>query len=60
MFGQFPVDAGGQGDTSGLLFTKDTRWSTVQTLALAALTASGELTTITETWMADSQAPMPR
>ncbi len=57
VFGQFPVDAGGQGDSWGLLFTKDNPLVACADTALTTLTSSGELATITSTWMGDSQAP---
>ena len=58
VFGQFPIDAGGAGDQWGLLLTKDNPLTECTNLALAALTESGELATITETWMGEwSEAP---
>ncbi len=58
VFGQFPIDAGGAGDQWGLLLSKDSPLTECTNLALAALTASGELATITETWMGEwSEAP---
>lgn len=58
VFGQFPIDAGGAGDQWGLLLSKDNPLTECTNLALAALTASGELATITETWMGEwSEAP---
>jgi polar amino acid transport system substrate-binding protein len=59
VFGQFPVDAGGAGDTWGLLFAKDNPLVECANLALAALTASGELAAITQQWMGEyTEAPM--
>ena len=58
VFGQFPIDAGGAGDQWGLLLTKDNPLTECTNLALANLTASGELAAITETWMGEwSEAP---
>ena len=58
VFGQFPIDAGGAGDQWGLLLSKDNPLTECTNLALAALTASGQLATITETWMGEwSEAP---
>ncbi|MCY7298372.1 MAG: ABC transporter substrate-binding protein [Ilumatobacteraceae bacterium] len=58
VFGQFPIDAGGAGDQWGLLLTKDNPLTECTSLAIANLTASGELATITETWMGEwSEAP---
>ena len=58
VFGQFPIDAGGAGDQWGLLLTKDNPLVECVNLAIANLTASGELATITETWMGEwSEAP---
>ena len=58
VFGQFPIDAGGAGDQWGLLLGKDNPLTECTNLALAALTASGQLATITETWMGEwSEAP---
>jgi len=53
VFGQFPVDAGGAGDQWGLLFVKDNPLVECANLALATLTESGELATITEQWMGE-------
>ncbi|MFZ9483729.1 MAG: transporter substrate-binding domain-containing protein [Ilumatobacteraceae bacterium] len=53
VFGQFPVDAGGAGDQWGLLFVKDNPLVECANLALASLTESGELATITEQWMGE-------
>ena len=53
VFGQFPVAAGGAGDKWGLLFTKDNPLADCANLALAALTDSGELDSITQQWMGD-------
>ncbi len=58
VFGQFPIDAGGAGDQWGLLLSKDNPLTECTNLALAALIASGQLATITETWMGEwSEAP---
>jgi polar amino acid transport system substrate-binding protein len=58
VFGQFPVGAGGAGDSWGLLFGKDNPLVACADLALAALTASGELAAIQEQWMGDyTEAP---
>jgi len=58
VFGQFPIDAGGAGDQWGLLLTKDNPLTECTNLAIANLTASGELATITEAWMGKwSEAP---
>jgi len=58
VFGQFPIDAGGAGDQWGLLLSKDNPLTECTSLAIANLTASGELATITETWMGEwSEAP---
>jgi polar amino acid transport system substrate-binding protein len=58
VFGQFPVDAGGAGDTWGLLFSKDNPLVECANLALTALTDSGELAAIQEQWMGDyTEAP---
>ena len=58
VFGQFPIDAGGAGDQWGLLLSKDNPLTECTSLAIASLTASGELATITETWMGEwSEAP---
>ncbi len=58
VFGQFPVDVGGAGDTWGLLFAKDNPLVECANLALAALTASGELAAIEAEWMAEwTEAP---
>ena len=58
VFGQFPINAGGAGDQWGLLLSKDNPLTECTNLALAALTASGQLATITETWMDEwSEAP---
>lgn len=53
VFGQFPIGAGGAGDQWGLLLTKDNPLTECTNLALANLTASGELATITEKWMGE-------
>ncbi len=54
VFGQFPIDAG----QWGLLLTKDNPLTECTNMAIANLTASGELATITQTWMGDYlQAP---
>ncbi len=58
VFGQFPIDAGGAGDQWGLLLTKGNPLTECTSLAIANLTASGELATITEKWMGEwSEAP---
>lgn len=58
VFGQFSVDAGGAGEQWGLLFTKDNPLVACADLALAALTASGELAAIQEQWMGEyTEAP---
>ncbi|HQZ33216.1 MAG TPA: ABC transporter substrate-binding protein [Ilumatobacteraceae bacterium] len=58
VFGQFPIDAGGAGDQWGLLLTKDNPLTDCTNMALANLTASGELAAITEKWMGEwSDAP---
>jgi len=58
VFGQFPIDAGGAGDQWGLLLTKDNPLTECTNLAIANLTASGELATITDKWMGEwSDAP---
>ena len=58
VFGQFPIEAGGAGDQWGLLLSKDNPLTECTSLAIANLTASGELATITETWMGQwSEAP---
>ena len=58
VFGQFPVGAGGAGDSWGLLFAKDNPLAACADLALAALTSSGELAAIEATWMSDyTEAP---
>ena len=58
VFGQFPIDAGGAGDQWGLLLSKDNPLTECTSIAIANLTASGELATITETWMGEwSEAP---
>jgi polar amino acid transport system substrate-binding protein len=59
VFGQFPVDAGGAGDQWGLLFVKDNPLVECTNIALANITASGELDTITQKWMGDfTEAPL--
>jgi polar amino acid transport system substrate-binding protein len=59
VFGQFPVDAGGAGDQWGLLFVKDNPLVECANTALANITASGELDTITQKWMGDfTEAPL--
>ena len=58
VFGQFPVDVGGAGDTWGLLFVKDNPLVECANLAIAALTASGDLAAIEAEWMAEyTEAP---
>lgn len=58
VFGQFSLTAGGKGDQWGLLFTKDNPLVECVNTALATLTASGELDTITQQWMGDyTEAP---
>ena len=58
VFGQFPVGTGGAGDSWGLLFSKDNPLVACADLALAALTASGELAAIQDQWMGDyTEAP---
>jgi polar amino acid transport system substrate-binding protein len=58
VFGQFPVDAGGQGDSWGLLFAKDNPLVECANQAIAALKASGELDAITQQWMGEyTEAP---
>jgi len=54
VFGQFPAVAGMDGESWGLLFTKDNPLVECANLALAALTASGQLEALTTTWMSDS------
>lgn len=56
--GQFPVSAGGAGDTWGLLFAKDNPLVGCVNLALAALQSSGALDAIETKWMSEwSEAP---
>lgn len=58
VFGQFPIDAGGAGDQWGLLLSKDNPLTECTNIALANLTASGELAAITDKWMGEwTQAP---
>jgi polar amino acid transport system substrate-binding protein len=58
VFGQFPVDAGGQGDSWGLLFAKDNPLVECANQAIAALKSSGELDAITQQWMGEyTEAP---
>jgi polar amino acid transport system substrate-binding protein len=58
VFGQFPIGAGGAGDSWGLLFTKDNPLVECANLALAALTDSGELAAIQDQWMGEyTEAP---
>ena len=58
VFGQFPASAGGAGDQWGLLFKLDNPLVECANLALADLTASGDLDKITQQWMADyTEAP---
>ena len=54
VIGQFPAEAGGTTDEFGLLFDKDSPLVECANLALAALTESGELATIEQTWMSDN------
>ncbi len=53
VFGQFPIDASGSADQWGLLFVKDNPLVSCANMALANLTASGELESITQQWMGD-------
>ena len=58
VFGQFPVDAGGAGDQWGLLLVKDNPLTECLNLAIASLTESGELASITDEWMGQwTEAP---
>ncbi|MGB8858547.1 MAG: ABC transporter substrate-binding protein [Ilumatobacteraceae bacterium] len=58
VFGQFPIDAGGAGDQWGLLLVKDNPLTECTNLALANLTESGELASITDEWMGQwTEAP---
>lgn len=58
VFGQFPIEAGGAGDQWGLLFVKDNPLVECTNIALANLTASGELASITDEWMGQwTEAP---
>lgn len=58
VFGQFPIEAGGAGDQWGLLFVKDNPLVGCTNIALANLTASGELASITDQWMGQwTEAP---
>jgi len=52
VFGQFPVGAGGAGETWGLLFAKDSPLAECANIALATLTSNGSLAQITDEWMA--------
>lgn len=54
VIGQFPAEAGGTTDEFGLLFDKGNPLVECANLALAALTESGELATIEQTWMSDN------
>ena len=54
VIGQFPAEAGGTTDEFGLLFDKGNPLVQCANLALAALTESGELDTIEQTWMSDN------
>jgi polar amino acid transport system substrate-binding protein len=57
VFGQFPLGDNG-GDQWGLLFVKDNPLVECVNIALANLTASGELDAITQKWMTDyTEAP---
>jgi polar amino acid transport system substrate-binding protein len=58
VFGQFPIDVGGAGDQWGLLLVKDNPLTECTDIALANLTASGELAAITDEWMGQwTEAP---
>jgi polar amino acid transport system substrate-binding protein len=58
VFGQFSLEAGGQGDSWGLLFTKDNPLVECVNTALATITSSGELAQITDQWMGEyTEAP---
>ena len=58
VFGQFPVGAGGAGDSWGLLFAKDSPLTECANLALNELTASGDMAKIQDTWMGEyTEAP---
>lgn len=52
VIGQFPASAGGTTDQFGLVMEKDDPLASCVNAALASLTTSGELDTITEKWMA--------
>ncbi|MEY4340225.1 MAG: hypothetical protein RLZ14_2075 [Actinomycetota bacterium] len=59
VFGQFPTEAGGAGDQWGLLLVKDNPLVACLNTALATITASGELDTITQEWMGKyTEAPL--
>jgi polar amino acid transport system substrate-binding protein len=58
VFGQFPVGAGGAGDSWGLLFAKDSSLVECANLALATLVGNGGLAEIEAAWMSDyTEAP---
>ena len=58
VFGQFPIGAGGAGDSWGLLLAKDSALTECANLAIGELTASGELAKIQDTWMGEyTEAP---
>jgi polar amino acid transport system substrate-binding protein len=59
VFGQFPTSAGGAGDQWGLLLVKDNPLVACLNTALATISASGELDTITQKWMGEyTEAPL--
>lgn len=59
VIGQFPAEAGGTTDEFGFVLEKDSPLVECVDLALAALTESGELASITEQWMsAEAGAPV--
>jgi polar amino acid transport system substrate-binding protein len=59
VFGQFPITAGGAGESWGLLFKKDSPLVECANIALKALKASGDLDKITQQWMGDyTKAPL--
>jgi len=59
VFGQFPTSAGGAGDQWGLLLVKDNPLAACLNTALATISASGELDTITQKWMGEyTEAPL--
>ena len=53
VIGQFPASAGSEAEPWGMLFAKDNPLVECVNMALANLTASGELATITDTWMGE-------